>query len=81
MILKRLMLGLLVIFLLFVGWMNLTPGHFQGTCYCTVKYMTNEEAEKERLGICRVIGICRYTESSLPKTLFLILVSNLDFNK
>ncbi|MCL5003972.1 MAG: hypothetical protein M1352_01730 [Patescibacteria group bacterium] len=66
-------------FLGFVALMNLTPGYFQpGNCSCGVKYLTDEQAGKERLAsVCALTGVCNQTFGEK----ILLLLAKLDFNK
>lgn len=79
---KIISLSILVLFLGFVVWMNLTPGHFHpGTCGCGVSYgLEKKEVLKPgELSICSVVGQCinKFWVFDLGK----LMLSNLDFNK
>jgi hypothetical protein len=68
--------------IIFILWMNITPGHFRYTCYCSVKYMTDEQFLAEQNGICALIGLCQPPQgirATMQKSL--ISISNLDFTK
>lgn len=82
MIIKSLLITLLVLFLGFVTWMNLTPGHFRTvSCGCVAEYVTDERAQiikKESERFCARVGLCIMSDK---KDLFLLFISNLDFNK
>ena len=77
--------GLLVLFILFVGWMNITPGHFyEYQCGCGVTYGKNEPISFKFRGInipppCPTVVCQDYKAIGL--TMILVPLSNLDFNK
>jgi hypothetical protein len=63
----------LILFLGFVAWMNLTPGSYRD-CGCSVKY---EEEMACRKSMSTVLCAPQRGKDDF----FLLLLSNLDFNK
>jgi hypothetical protein len=80
---KILLIGLLIFFVGFIGWMNLTPGHFQYekvSCACEdneIKYLRNKDVVLAHEGI-----LCTdmYCSPNLQEKM-LLQIANLDFNK
>jgi hypothetical protein len=61
--------------------MNVTPGHYQSTCGCSVQYITNDEAQEQIEGICTMVGICKPKMSDIVFNPLLRLAAKIDFNK
>ncbi len=80
---KILLIGLLIFFAGFVGWMNLTPGHFQYekvSCACSdneVKYLQNQDVVLVHDGILCTDVYC----TPILQKKILLQIANLDFNK
>lgn len=70
---------ILISFLVFILWMNLTPGYFQYSgCLCKIGYLTDEQAQEGRNApICAVVGVCGPVIGDKP----LLLLAKLDFNR
>ena len=80
-ILRYLLPLMLLSFIIFIIWMNVTPGHFQkSACACSVTYMTNEEALSGGQKLC-ILGMCRLTIRNILLDPILTLFSLVDFNK
>ncbi len=78
---KYFIIGIFSILSLFVIWMNVTPGHFQGTCTCKVEYLTQEEVDIRMKNLCRVLGACVIPSKNRFFNQVLGFVAILDFNK
>ncbi len=74
---KHLLILLLILFGGFVGWMNVTPGHFQkkGCCICTVDYYVDVPAN-----YCIALD-CAPTCGWSLRDRFLLFVNKFDYNK
>lgn len=87
--LKSFSLVLATFLILFIGWMNLTPGHFRSSCGCSIEYgqepmdepFTSVDGEVLRLPgeICPAVICQNYI--AIGAQFILVPLSLLDFNK
>lgn len=86
---KYLVVILLIPVIVFVAWMNLTPGHFQFyKCSCIIAYLNQQQINvfkenEKKLGydICNVVGVCAINTKDILLNLLLAFSSNFDLNK
>ena len=85
---KTVLITLLVFVVLFVGWMNITPGHFRSSCGCSIEYgqepiervvMENGEVAEFTGEICPMV-VCSNV-IAIGTRFVLVPLSLLDFNK